>query len=446
VATNEKISVVVEVKGDDKLSPVIDKAKREVADLQRQQRGPVSVASAGGSSTRVPPPSTGMPVPFQSDAVREARERARAEAQGLPWQSDRVRRLRDEARAEATSKEETTRAQALKAAQRVDAARRREDRERATGNRAIGDAVGLGGITSAMEEGRELRRTVDDRTRNMSPGARKAARAAVGAAGGFGGAMVGSAAGRAIGGEGAMGDVLSAVGGIAGGAAAGFAAGGPVGAAVGALSGLASVAVQAIGSHEAFKKSMGELANSVTHHAAVIREASRGEGFVSHSTFSSLPGHIREEIIRAEMTGGDPMAIARRHLETETSRPLTSISAESVAGMWGVSVGGPGHSLIAGAAGAEFAERTEREATLATLRRYIAHGGDASGAEAERRASMTSGFGGATSVSDSIMESLAATGAPAERTATAVEAMRDLLSTFFPGMRDGLRALTPGVS
>src|SRR5688500_15683702 len=112
MAIEKQVGVVVDVKGKDNLSPILDAQKRKAEELQQTMAKQRQAVGAGvppmpsmelpGATAPAPAPARTPPpvsLPFQSDEVREARldarNRARAEATGTPFQSERVRALRE---------------------------------------------------------------------------------------------------------------------------------------------------------------------------------------------------------------------------------------------------------------------------------------------------------------------------------------------------------------
>ena len=490
MALSEKISVEVDIRGKDNLSPVIDAQKRKAQELSQQQaqqraatgdanaRPPAPppmptappvrdtitepqdtrrVEPAPRPTTSEPPrqpepprpvdvptpppapratPARSVPVPFQSDAVREARNKARAEAQGLPYQSERVARLRDEARAAA---QEKTAKENDKAA---DAEKKLADARIRSGKAAVQLIPGLGQIASGFEG---LQQTIQDMAESSRGASGSRGGPGIGMrAVGMGGTFLAGAVGGGVASSVAMGlaeragasrnvtETVGAGSSVLGGAAAGALAGSvlpgvgtAVGAAVGAVGGIFS---HLIGGAERAKKAAQEaeavwreFETKLTDRARttldmearrdVFRsggEATRGdlESVLSPGSYSSLARTRREDrmdVLRSELDR------ARRRASFDTSLEATH----------------------------------RRDVLEAAVTRGV------SGVtRADDSAGVRVGFGDASSVSDAIFEAMAARSPTVEatdRVAEAVRETREAIDRMRADVRETMRALVPGV-
>ena len=489
MALSEKISVEVDIRGKDNLSPVIDAQKRkaqELAQQQAQQRAatgdanarppappptvtapPVRETTTEPQDTRrvepalrptttepprqlepprpvdvpTPPPAPratparSVPVPFQSDAVREARNKARAEAQGLPYQSERVARLRDEARAAAQEKtaKENDRA--------VDAEKKLADARIRSGKAAVQLIPGLGQIASGFEG---LQQTIQD----MAGGNRDAAKPGGGVgigtrAIGLGGVALAGAVGGGIasglgrgaverleGGRNAT-EVAGAASGALGGAAAGALAGSilpGVGTAVGAVvGGVAGIFSSLIGGADRAKKAAEDF-------EAVWREV---EARWTERSRRRLDFEGRSDDIRSggSVTRGDLEGV----LSPFALETLTRTRREDRTDVLRRELGGARRRDL-------YEGTTESAFRVEALEAAIARGVD--GVTRRDTSSLRTGFGEAMSVSDAIFEAMAARSPAveaADRTTEETRAVRESVEAMRVEMREWLRTMAPGV-
>lgn len=451
MALEKQIGVLVDVKGKDNLSPMIDAQKKKAEELQRIQAQQRMTAGAGvpphagtpeTPAVRVPPPST---VPFQSDAVREARAKARAEAAGTPYQSERVRALRDVAKEKAADN-------TIKANNAAFDAERKLTNERNRAARSAANLVpGLGQLIEGISGIKEIAADFAERAKEGGGGSvasriigSRGARLGGAALGGLAASVSGGAIGRSIGGDkgAAVGSIL---GGAAGGAAAGSALlpgvgtaiGAAVGAGVGIFSTISNAIEQARTQAERLSESMGAMASSIVRSERIIRDARTGTGPVTSESLLGLPGHISAPILSTREGSPERMAAIERGIAAlEAERPREAPPPILLDGIGRVF----GSRVVDALAIAPIEDARRRDAGLAVLRRARRDGVSDVDADGGPRPA----FGSATSVSDSIFEALAAR-SPAERGIEATESVRLAVEGLTSIVRDLGLSIRPGV-